>query len=159
MSSLSDDDMEGEVEGEVEDGVDEAEEEAAPGAELTRFNCKEVSWEWAAKRCVKSIEAGTGQWKCTNMTKTGATFQLSCATCHKNFSPNNPSNFWKAHRKKCTPVTRGQVLEPCHDDCVLLCKPHEAACVHCATVSSSVSYILVQHQDAVCSACWRSELT
>jgi len=58
MSSLSDDDMEGEVEGEVEDGVDEAEEEAAPGAELTRFDCKEVSWEWAAKRCVKSIEAG-----------------------------------------------------------------------------------------------------
>lgn len=114
MSNLADDDLEGEVEDEMEEQEeDEEEEEIAPGNdERITFNCKRVSWEDATKRGIKAIEAGTGLWKCTNMTKTGATFQLSCATCHKEFSPNNPANFWRTHKKQCTPDVRGQVLEP-----------------------------------------------
>lgn len=75
---------------------------------------KHVPVKAAFERVKGYVEAGKGNWRCTNVSlkneQTHA-FELSCATCNKVFSPGNPSNFWTTHKKKCTPTATGQVLD------------------------------------------------
>ena len=112
MSTLSHD------ENDLGEEVDEEVEEVAPEAaeptddDQITFNGKRVSVDVGLKRCVALIEKGTGSWKCTNVIKSGASFEISCATCDRKFSLNNPARFWRDHKKtKCAMDRRGQVLE------------------------------------------------
>jgi len=76
---------------ELDEEMDEEGEEVAPEAaepaddDQSTFNGKRVSAEVGWKRCVASIEKGSGYWKCTNVTKSGALFDISCATCDNMF--------------------------------------------------------------------------
>jgi hypothetical protein len=90
MSTLSHD--EEELDKEMDEEVEEVAHEAADD-NLIIFNGKRVTAEVGWKRCVDSIEKGTGSWKCTNVIKSGASFEISCATCDKKFSLNNPARF------------------------------------------------------------------
>jgi hypothetical protein len=89
-------------------------EEVAFGAtepapeEYVIYNCKHVQWDVALACCIASIE---GFRKSTNLTESGASFELWCATRNKGFSSNNPANFWETHKKKCAVSVVGQVLE------------------------------------------------
>jgi hypothetical protein len=73
MTTLSHD------EEECEDEMDEEVEEEAHEADdnLITFNGMRVSVEVGWKHCVDSIEKGTGCWKCTNVSKPGASFEIS----------------------------------------------------------------------------------
>lgn len=86
---------------------------AEPSSKASDANLsgKMMSVAEALAKCKSLVEGNKGNWSCTNVIKTGASFKLSCATCNTVFSSNNPSNFWGSHKKRCAATARGQYLE------------------------------------------------
>jgi hypothetical protein len=84
------------------------------GLEEVKFNNIKLPINVAYDRAVAYVEAGKGNWRRTNMKMEDDgtfAFQLSCATCHKNFSMKNPSSFWTSHKSCKDNGARGQVLK------------------------------------------------
>jgi hypothetical protein len=80
------------------------------------FNTKKYDdWEGAliAVRSLvkKSRDDHATLWYRTNIVhEVDGSFSLQCASCTKEFSLKNPSNFWKTHKKACVCVERGSEL-------------------------------------------------
>jgi hypothetical protein len=73
---------------------------------------KYTDWSEGLSQVRKLLAANQGKeqshWFQTDLiTETDGSFVLRCSTCEQEFSSNNPSNFWRAHKKKCALAQQG----------------------------------------------------
>ena len=69
-----------------------------------KYYQKMMPIDQAYKEAVRQVEKGAGHWGRTNVTllnKTTFDFKLTCSTCNKEHSMNNPPNFWRSHSNTC----------------------------------------------------------
>lgn len=111
---------------------------------VIKFNNKSVSADVAYETAVRLIAAGSGKWGKTNISTQDPityAFQLSCATCNKDFKCVNPANFWSTHLAKCPATITGRVLVAGQRASLDSVRMMAAACLN---------------RDAICTQCFRA---
>jgi hypothetical protein len=77
-----------------------------------RFDSWEVALTAVRSLVKKSRDDQATLWYRTNIVhEVDGSFSLQCASCNKEFSLKNPSNFWQTHKKACFVAERGSELK------------------------------------------------